>query len=204
MPAFSKTTSGSGRAGSVPGPPDDGWTPQERAALVAVARAALTAAAWGTPLVEPHADVPPRLTVPAGTFVTLYRGKDLRGCIGSVEPQGPLATLVAHMATAAATRDPRFAPLAPEELDGLRVEISVLSPTHAVAADDVDPATHGVCISHAGRHAVFLPQVAVRHGWDRETLLAELCTKADLPPDAWRDASVVLRVFTVVTIEGEL
>lgn len=136
--------------------------------------------------------------------MTLYCGKDLRGCIGSVEPQGPLAALVARMATAAATRDPRFSPLAPEELHGLRVEISVVSPTHAVAPDEVDPATHGVCISHAGRRAVFLPQVAARHGWDRETLLGELCTKADLPPDAWRDPTVELRVFTVVTIEGEL
>ena len=136
--------------------------------------------------------------------MTLYRGNELRGCIGSVEPQGPLADLVARMATAAATRDPRFSPLTPEELHGLRVEISVVSPALAVAPDEVDPATHGVCISHAGRRAVFLPQVAVRHGWDRETLLAELCTKADLPPDAWRDAGVLLRVFTVVTIEGEI
>jgi uncharacterized protein len=203
MPASSKTTSTSGAPGSVPGPPDDGWTPQERAALVAVARAALTAAAWGT-AVEPSTDVPPRLTGPAGAFVTLYRGKELRGCIGSVEPQGPLAALVARMATAAATRDPRFSPLAPEELHGLRVEISVLSPAHAVAPDKVDPATHGVCISHTGRRAVFLPQVAARHGWDPETLLGELCMKADLARDAWRDPSVVLRVFTVVTIEGEI
>jgi AmmeMemoRadiSam system protein A len=203
MPASSKTTSASGAPGSVPGPPDDGWTPQERAALVAVAHAALTAAAWGTAL-EPSTDVPPRLTVPAGVFVTLYRGKELRGCIGSVEPQGSLAALVARMATAAATRDPRFSPLAPEELDGLRVEISVLSPAHVVAPDEVDPATHGVCISHAGRRAVFLPQVAARHGWDRETLLGELCTKAELPPHAWRDASVLLHVFTAVTIEAEI
>ena len=171
--------------------------------LLAVAHAAITAAACGTAL-APHTDVPPRLTVPAGAFVTLYRGSELRGCIGSVEPQGSLAALVERMATAAATRDPRFAPLAPEELHGLHVEISVLSAAHAVAPDEVDPATHGVCLSHAGRRAVFLPQVAARHGWDRETLLGELCAKADLPADAWRDASVVLRAFTVVTVEGRL
>jgi uncharacterized protein len=203
MPTSSKTTSASSAPGSVPGPPDDGWTPEERAALLAVAHTALTAAAYGT-VPEPRTDVPSRLTVPAGVFVTLYHGRELRGCIGSVEPQGPLAALVVRMATAAATRDPRFAPLAPEELHGLRVEISVLSPASAVAPEDVDLTMHGVCISHVGRHAVFLPQVAARHGWDREMLLGELCAKADLPRDAWRDASVVLRAFTVVTVEGDI
>lgn len=119
-----------------------------------------------------------------------------------MEPQGPLAALVTHMAVAAATADPRFPPLRPAELSVVRVEVSVLSSPRPVAAGDVDPRTHGLCLRLGGRGAVLLPQVAIRYGWDRATLLAELCAKAELPAGAWNDPAAVLLAFTVEPIEG--
>ncbi len=135
-------------------------------------------------------------------FVSLHDAAgELRGCVGTVVPNAPLVALVGRMAVAAATRDPRFAPLTLEDLPGLRLEISVLGPLRPVAAGDIDPACHGVRIRLGRRSAVLLPQVAARQGWDGPTLLRNLCDKAGLPPDAWRDEHATIDAFTVETVE---
>src|SRR6185369_14766822 len=90
-------------------------TAAEGAALLAIARAAVRAAVSGAHPPDPPADVPPRLCEPAGVFVSLHTG-ELRGCIGSVGPDVALSVSTARMAAAAASRDPRFPPLRPEEL----------------------------------------------------------------------------------------
>ena len=164
----------------------------------AAIRATLTA---GTPPVLAD-DLPPRILEPAGAFVSLHCEGELRGCIGSLTPEGPLAALVARMAAAAGTSDPRFPPLRPEELTDLDIEISVLSRPRRVSAEQIDPTRHGVALTLHRRRAVLLPQVAARHGWDRATLLAQLCIKASLDEGAWQDAAAILRVFTVETVMG--
>jgi len=194
------TTSGFGGRESAPVPLEGA----ERDALLALACAAVRAAAHGEPAPSLPADLPPRLCAPAGAFVTLHDRDGLRGCVGSVAPQGSLAELVVRMAVAAATTDPRFRPLRPEDLAGLRVELSILSAACPVVLDDLDPRTHGVCLRVGDRGAVLLPQVAVRHGWDRATLLAELCGKADLPAGAWQDPAAVLLAFTAEVVERDV
>jgi AMMECR1 domain-containing protein len=42
---------------------------------------------------------------------------------------------------------------------------------------------------------VLLPQVATQYGWSREKFLAEICRKAGLPEDAWRDKETRLFAF---------
>jgi AmmeMemoRadiSam system protein A len=130
-------------------------------------------------------------------FVTITRDGQLRGCIGFVDPIKPLAEAVAHCAASAATADPRFPPITPEELPRLRIEVSVLSPLRVVS----DPrairvGTHGLFISHEGRHGLLLPQVAREFEWDRDTFLRQTCLKAGLPGDAWKRGAEI-RVFTV-------
>jgi hypothetical protein len=188
---------------SGPGPPEPQLESIERAALLGVARAAVRAAVKGdAPPALP--DLPPRLREPAGAFVTLHVGSALRGCIGSVLPEGPLAALVARMSAAAATGDPRFVPVRSDELPELALEISILSAAVAIPPEQLDPARHGACLRLGTHRGVLLPQVAGRHGWDRATLLAALCDKAGLPDEAWRDPAAVLLAFTVTTIEGRL
>jgi AmmeMemoRadiSam system protein A len=172
--------------------------------LLAAARAAVRAAAAGAEPPPPPAELPPRLGSPAGAFVSLHVRTELRGCVGSIVSEEPLAATVMRMAVAAATRDPRFPPVTPAELPDLHLEVSVLSPVRYVSVEDVDPARHGIAFQLHHRRAVLLPQVAARRGWDRPTLLAALCDKAGLPPGAWRHPDVVLRAFTVVVIEGAL
>lgn len=135
----------------------------------------------------------------AGVFVTLRTQNDLsapkaarlRGCIGHMEADWPLAKVVAAMAVKSATRDPRFPPVALYELEHITIEISVLS--SLLPVDDVaqiELGRHGLFISHGPQRSLLLPQVPIMFGWTREEFLENLCRKADLPRKAWREADL--------------
>ena len=138
----------------------------------------------------------PLFDQPRGVFVTLHSKDRLRGCIGYIEAIEPLSKAVVRMAGQAAFADPRFPPLRFDELESLEIEISVLSPLTPIAAGDVLPGVHGVVIEASGQRGVFLPQVATEQGWDRETLLDELCQKAGLKPGLWQHPNTTLFAFT--------
>lgn len=123
----------------------------------------------------------------SGVFVSLYRGAELRGCLGHLEADEPLSQVVAEMAVAAARDDPRFPPVAADEIEDLAIEISVLTPAHPADPAAVEVGRDGVIIRRGARQGVLLPQVATEHHWDRETLLTMACRKAGLPDLAWRD-----------------
>lgn len=133
-----------------------------------------------------------------GAFVTLHKKGQLKGCIGNIIGQKPLYITVRDMAIEAATGDPRFSPVKPEELDDLDIEISVLSPLEKVkSADEIELGTHGVIVRRGYRQGVFLPQVATETGWSREEFLSHLCSgKAGLPADAWKNPDTELYIFS--------
>lgn len=126
-----------------------------------------------------------------GAFVTLRHEGRLRGCIGHLERLGPLYETVRECAMAAALHDPRFDSVEPEELPGLSIEISVLSPLRDIAPDEIVVGEHGLMVSQGPFRGLLLPQVAVEWNWDRERFLEETCHKAGLPSDAWRHGARV-------------
>jgi len=133
----------------------------------------------------------------SGAFVTLKEEGRLRGCIGYILPRRPLYLAVQSAALAAAFQDPRFPPLAREELDKVEIEISVLSPLHRLDdPEKLEVGKHGIMIVKGGASGLLLPQVAVEEGWDREEFLRGVCHKAGLPEDAWKDKDAELYVFT--------
>jgi len=137
---------------------------------------------------QPMDTTPPsaHLAESRGAFTTLHLGGELRGCIGYVLPVGSLYQTVAETARAAAFDDPRFAPVTEHEAQYLKIEISVLSVTQPIRAEDVVIGKHGLIISAGARRGLLLPQVPLEWDWDRETFLAQTCLKAGLAPDAWR------------------
>jgi len=147
---------------------------------------------------QTFAEKDPILNESLGAFVTLHEGGELRGCIGNMVGQGPLYQTVADMAIEAATGDPRFPRLRPEELDKIDLEISVLSPMKKVASyKDVKIPGHGVVVRRGFNSGVYLPQVADETGWTRDEFLSSLCAhKAGLAQDAWKDPSTEIYVFT--------
>lgn len=136
------------------------------------------------------------------SFVTLRRDGDLRGCIGSLEAYRPLGDDIAGNAVAAALHDRRFPPVTHRELEIINVEVSILTPSEALAcADEIDaieklrPDIDGVILEYDDRRATFLPQV-----WeqlpDPRSFLRELKRKAGLPDDFWH-ADLRLRRYGV-------
>ena len=140
------------------------------------------------------------LRTPCGAFVTLYKGKHLRGCIGHIEALRPLYLTVRESARAAALDDPRFDPVTPAELPSLRLEISILSHLVDIAPQQVEVGRHGLVISRGAQLGLLLPQVAVEWNWGREQFLEETYLKAGLPADAWRHGARI-RAFTAQVLK---
>jgi len=129
------------------------------------------------------------LRQPCGAFVTLHKGKNLRGCIGVIEAKQPLYITVRQCAVWAALQDPRFPPVMKREVRGLNLEISVLSPLSDIVPENIEIGRHGLLISRGAQRGLLLPQVAVQWNWDREKFLEETCRKAGLPHDAWQQGA---------------
>ncbi len=146
----------------------------------------------------------PILREPHGVFVTLKKRGDLRGCIGNMITDRPLAELVGAMALQSAFEDPRFSPVTLRELADLEIEISVLTPMKPVTGpNDIVVGRDGVLLKKGGRSAVFLPQVAPEQGWGRDEMLSHLSQKAGLPSNAWRDGASFLTFQAIVFSEAE-
>jgi AmmeMemoRadiSam system protein A len=134
-----------------------------------------------------------------GAFVTLKRDGRLRGCIGNIVGNGPLAATIERMAGAAAFEDPRFAPLAADEIDGLHIEVSVMGPlTPCPDPELIEIGRHGLYVRKAMHSGLLLPQVASEWGWDRETFLDQTCVKAGLPKGTWRKSKTEIWWFEAV------
>jgi len=144
------------------------------------------------------AETDPVLLKEMGAFVTLHKQGNLRGCIGNLVGSQPMYLTIRDMAVEAAVGDPRFPPVEASELKDIEIEISALSPLERVdSADKIQLGVHGVIVRKGFRSGVFLPQVATDTGWSKEEFLSQLCAqKAGLSPDAWKDKSTELLVFT--------
>lgn len=133
----------------------------------------------------------PHLAEPRGVFTSLYRGGELRGCVGYVLPSHSLYRAVAETARAAAFEDTRFYPVTLAEAAHLEVELSILSVPKAISANEVEIGRHGLLVSMGSHRGLLLPQVPIEHHWDRETFLDQTCRKAGLPLDAWQKGAVI-------------
>ncbi len=132
-----------------------------------------------------------------GVFVTLTKDGRLRGCIGYIMPVMPLYRAVSDMTVSAASRDPRFPPVAKEELKDIKIEISVLSPLKNVDdPQEIEIGKHGLFIVKGNNQGLLLPQVATEYMWSREEFLKQTCLKAGLPSNAWRDKGTKVYSFS--------
>jgi hypothetical protein len=177
-----------------------GLSARQKRQLLDLAATALYRHVTGDPLPD-SSTADPVLKADGATFVTLNDANgNLRGCIGTILPQMSLYASVVSNAVSAASRDSRFPPVRREELAGLRVEVTVLSPMEAVPdTKSIVIGKHGLYLEKDGRSSVFLPQVPLEQHWDLPTYLSQLAIKAGLPPDGWQGAR--LSVFTAEVIK---
>ena len=140
---------------------------------------------------RPAIDAP--LDLASGAFVTIFHAGELRGCLGRLNANLPIAQLVVELAQSVADSDPRFDRVTPGELQHITFEISVLTPEREVeSADAIEVGRHGLIVEHGRNRGLLLPQVPTEHDWDRYTFLDHTCLKAGLLPGAWRRGA---RVF---------
>ncbi|MAG14718.1 MAG: AMMECR1 domain-containing protein [Dehalococcoidales bacterium] len=119
----------------------------------------------------------------AGVFVSLHKLGGLRGCIGTFEPAAPnVAEEIINNAISAATRDPRFLPVVPEELAQLHYSVDVLTAPEPVKDESqLDPKKYGVIVEYGFRRGLLLPDLA---GVDTVDHQIDICRqKAGIAPD---------------------
>jgi uncharacterized protein len=180
---------------------DQQLSAEEQAMLLLLARQSLERGVSRQPL-EPLdlSALPERLREPGASFVTLTVGGALRGCVGALEAYQPLAEDVREHAVAAALEDYRFPPVSPEEVVGIKIEISRLTspfPLEFEKPEDLPkllhPGVDGVVLRQGLRRATFLPQV-----WEKLPdpleFLGHLCMKMGVDANYWRYNK--LQVFT--------
>ena len=186
-----------GRLAGARAPGQAALPPPEQAALLDVAEDAILAGLEGRRLTPPEWPTERR-----GVFVTLHVDGELNGCIGTIEPDEPLAAAVARRAWDAAFADPRLPRLRTDDWDRLHIEISVLSPLERLDVRSFDellaaitPGVDGLMITAGSRRGTFLPSV-----WeqlpDPRQFLDQLWRKAGLTPGTWPEGLVVERYRT--------
>lgn len=184
------------------------YTSAEKASLLQIARDAIRhLVLYGTEREFTLTQLPNSLLEKRACFVTLFKDRSLRGCIGHMVAREPLYLAVAEAACGAAMRDPRFPPVRPEEISQLQIEISILgepqelltrSPEELLA--QLSPGRHGVMLRVEGRTSTFLPQV-----WqqlpDKEEFLGRLAQKAGCSFSAWRSPDARVSVYETHSFE---
>ena len=143
----------------------------------------------------------PSCRITRGAFVTITKGGALRGCIGRFTADEPLHKVVAKMARASATEDPRFVGrrLTAAELEDINIEISVLSTMTRIKdpLEEVKLGVHGIYIRRGARSGTYLPQVATEHNMTLEEFLSSCSSsKAGLAPDAWKDPQTEVYIYS--------
>lgn len=166
-------------------------SPEDQPRLIALARRALEARVRHAALPDIESTLAP--DVHCGAFVSIFRDGELRGCLGRlnsplpIDSPLPIARLVAELAQAVADSDPRFDRVTPQELAGIRLEISVLTPEREIqSVEEIEVGKHGLIVEQGTSRGLLLPQVPEEHGWDRDAFLDHACVKAGLAADAWR------------------
>lgn len=167
-------------------------TPEQAELLLDIAEVAIRTCLDGVRYPGPDVTLlPERLRQPCGAFVTLHVNGELNGCIGNVASGDAIGACVPKLAIQAAFEDHRLPKLHRQDLPGLHIEISLLSPLTTIPADTrqallghLRPAVDGLIIASGSHRAVFLPSV-----WAQlrrpDHFLDQLLRKAGLPTTGW-------------------
>ncbi len=181
-------------------------TEEEKKFLLELARKSIQHyLSTGNKLQLDPSEVPSKNLVENGAcFVSLHKGKELRGCIGSLEAKRPLFMDVIENAVASAVGDPRFYPLTSIELQKVRISISVLTEPMELPVNSPEellekliPDKHGLIIRQGIARATFLP-VVWEQLQEKEEFLKHLSMKAGLPPDGWKDPKTKFFVYEAI------
>jgi AmmeMemoRadiSam system protein A len=167
----------------------------ERTALLDLARAGVAHRLGAGPAPRLPAEGP--LLAPRAAFVTLSVQGEVRGCLGTLTPRGPLAGALAALAGSAAEADPRQPPLTAADLPALTVRVAVLGPARPLSAGPPRPGLDGVAVTRGWHRGLLLPSAAAGKDWSSELFLKHACLAAGLPARAHLEPDARVEVFEV-------
>lgn len=129
--------------------------------LVKLAKEAIETYIGKKCVIRPPVDLTPEMKGKAGVFVCLKKQGELRGCIGTFMPVCEnVAMEIIKNAICAATQDPRFCCLQPEELAEVEYSIDVLSPPEEIKElNELNPKKYGIIVSKGQRKGLLLPDL---------------------------------------------
>jgi AmmeMemoRadiSam system protein A len=164
-----------------------GLSSLENGMLIDLARSAATAFIQKGLGDEPAVDtrgLPNALMENKGLFVAIYKQGELRGCIGSILPVMPIWQACMENARSATYKDPRFAPLAIQELDHISFEITIIDiPRPFSDISELEEGIHGLILTKGFQKEVFLPGALKELPHNIEGIFARLRAKADMSDD---------------------
>ena len=134
----------------------------EEDAYVKLARASLESYVLNRKRLPLPVDLPAEMrSTRAGTFVSVHKFGALRGCIGTISPvMENVAEEIVENAISAATRDPRFTPIGPDELPFLEISVDVLGEPEDIASpDELDVKRYGVIVTAGRKRGLLLPDL---------------------------------------------
>jgi hypothetical protein len=170
--------------------------------LVKTARLAVTEYLKRGRIMDVSNEIKVKFSYNSGIFVTLTKEENLRGCIGFPTPERKLYSSLVDSAVAAATEDPRFAPVKHEELDDIIFEITILTPPVVIKVKNpseypsmIKIGRDGLIIKWEFGSGLLLPQVPLEYGWNEEEFLNYTCEKAGASKDYWKRKSTQILKF---------
>jgi AmmeMemoRadiSam system protein A len=151
--------------------------------LVALAKETVETYARDRKKPPPPSDMIPEMKERTGVFVSIHKRGNLRGCIGTFEPQQDnVAEEIITNAVSASTHDPRFPAVRPDELEDLDYSVDVLTTPEPI--DDIsqlDPKKYGVIVEAGWRRGLLLPDL---EGVDTPEYQIDICRqKAGINPE---------------------
>ncbi len=145
-----------------------------------------------------------------GVFTTLKRGKQLRGCCGSIGTMRPLIETLANACHRTAIDDRRMPAISPTELPYLNLDISLLEQLEPIQERGLgrlhafEIGKHGLHILRGEQGGLLLPSVSVEQGWNAEEFLRGVCRKAGLGENDWKQDNCQLQRFAGSSIHGQI
>lgn len=176
-------------------------SPQEKDYLLSNARKSIEKFIKEKKILSDYAPFP-KLNIPFAVFITLYKGKNLRGCIGSLNPHLLLSDAVNHYAVKSAFDDPRFTPLGIEELKKTTIEISILSPLKKIKdISEIKENISGVYVKNGYKSGTYLPQVWEYFKTKEEFLKSLFDEKSGIGYKNLNDPETEIYTYTVEKIK---
>lgn len=141
-----------------------------------------------------------------GVFVTLWKKQKLRGCIGYPRADYSLGEAIVRASRVAAFNDPRFQKVREDELELIKIEISILTEPYLISKNpikEIEIGRDGLICEFMGYSGLLLPQVAIEHKMDKIKFLESVCEKAGLPKDSWQNENIKFYKFQAQIFKEE-